>query len=492
MPNEPDENGTTSEPEGGEAASAEDAAAGDAAAAPGGDSAVGDAAAAPGDAAAAPGDAAAAPGGDPAAPPGSLDPTSARPDGDPSADLKLGLPAPAAAAAGGAGGEGKAKKALTKGQKARRGVLLLLLLLAVTFLVMKFLVKFEAGEGVPSGNTCAIGPDAPVSGAIDIPITEMMDFDGMTRIELLAARAEAVTRQPRLLVGDYIPSDEIFGDLEDALPWWGLDGERIHGPGPKAAEGASRDSALLLNPFILVGLEVALVQWGEWEVTRDSFVEEDMGTLEAALGAKPTRLSWYPQERRAEVAYDMRSYRKAFDAITAKLASGAELTALPRFKTGIGFTALNARDLGFNYIQLSIEFSGRGAVGATSSGLGELPPPPWPLMLAALEEAGGGGGGMGGGGGHGEEAPAEDEEAEPPPAPTLPVIELTSHLGESGACSIPEKSCNDLLDPHAGLREGIEILALPVRVTFHLWRAEPDLEAEVETPPDMTFVVAIE
>ncbi len=97
---------------------------------------------------------------------------------------------------------------------------------------------------------------------------------------------------------------------------------------------------------------------------------------------------------------------------------------------------------------------------------------------------------MGGGGGHGEEAPAEGEESAPPKKPTLPVIELTGHFGESDACTIPEKSCNDLLEPHVGLREGIEILALPVKVTFHLWRAEP--EAEAESPPDMTFVVAIE
>jgi len=409
------------------------------------------------------------------------------PDGEPAADL--GAPRAATADAEARKASGGAKPGgLTRTQKARRGVLLLLLLLAVTFLVMKYLVGFEGGSGVQASNTCAIGPDAPASGAIDVALAEPASLDGLTRQELLALRAEAVTRHPRLLVGDYLASDEVFGDLDDGLSWWGIDGERIHGAGPMADDGVSRDSVLLLNPFILVGLEVPLAPWGDYDITRESFVEETMAILDGALGPKPVRVTWKPQERRAEVAYDMRSFRKSFDKVRAMLVQEAK-KVLPKFSTQVTFRVYNARDLGFNYMRIAVSECGLGAEGVDKTEAEGLPPAPWPFLIEELAE-GAAPKGLGDGGGEGE---ASEEDAEPsgePVIPELPIFELRERLGESDACGIPDASCNDVLQLHKELTEGLQILALPVRVTFHLWRDEPD--GDVVPPPDMKFVVAME
>jgi hypothetical protein len=419
-------------------------------------------------------------------------------------------------------GEGAAedkdsKKPFTRGQKARRGVLLLVLLLAVTFLVLKFLVGFEAGGGVSVPNLIAVGPAAPVGGELTIKITDPLELDMMKRQELLALRAEAVTRQPRLLVGDYSPQNDVFDGLADGLSWWGLDGWRIHGAGALAAEGVSRDSLMLLNPFILVGLEVSFTPWGGWDVTRDNFVDEDMATMDGCLGPNASQLTWNPQDRIAEVVYAYRDYRKSFREMLHVVARRSDLIRLPRFKTGIHFSAVNARDLGFNYMRLSVRESGRAALEEGQEVANDLPPPPWPIQFAALVEeaaaaAAAGGDGHGEpaaeeppkeGGGHGEEKTAEadhgeekageeveDEKVSKEPAATvLPVFKIKDHFGATGECAIPESGCQGIVGQSLELVEGLDVLAIPAQVTFHLWRDKP--EGEIEPPPDMRFVVTM-
>ena len=88
----------------------------------------------------------------------------------------------------------------------------------------------------------------------------------------------------------------------------------------------------------------------------------------------------------------------------------------------------------------------------------------------------------------GAEGAAEPEE--PKVVPELAVVEVNEHITDSGDCGIPETSCNQVAGRSGQLTEGLEVVALPLRVTFHLWRQEPDLDSA--TPPDLTFVVAIQ
>jgi hypothetical protein len=434
--------------------------------------------------------------------------------------------------AGEVGDEEEGKEPRTRGQKARRGALLLGLLLSVTFLVLKFLVGFEGGGGVSTPNLIAVGPAAPVGGELVIEVAEPLELDAMKRQGMMALRAEAVTRQPRLLVGDYSPNNNVFSGLADGLSWWGVDGWRIHGPGEKAGEGVSRDSWLLMNPFILVGLEVSFTRWADWQVTRDNFVEEDMPTMDGCLGPYPKRLTWNPQDRTAEVVYGYRDYREAFREMLHVVARRTDLIRLPRFKTGIQFSAVNARDLGFNYMRMSVRESGRAELEEGQEVAHDLPPAPWPIQLAALMEeaaadaaaaaadaaaaaADGGDDGHGEpaaegaakeGDGHGEEKKGEgahgeekiEEEAKDEvkgevskeaAATVLPVFEITDHFGATSECSIPGIGCQGIVGQSSDLVEGLDVLAIPAQVTFHLWRDKP--EGEIEPPPDMRFIVTM-
>ena len=402
-------------------------------------------------------------------------------------------------------------------------MLLLLLLLAVTFLVLKFLVGFEGGGGDSVPNLVAVGPAAPVGGKLSIEVAEPLELDQMKRQELIALRAEAATRYPRLLVGDYSPNDDVFSGLTDGLSWWGLDGWRIHGPGERAGEGVSRDSLLLMNPYILIGLEVSFTRWGEWQVTRDNFVEDDMATMDGCLGPKPTKLTWNPQDRTAEVVYSYRDYRKSFDAMLHVVARRSDLIRLPRFKTGIQFSAVNARDMGFNYMRMSVRETGRAELDEGQEVAHDLPPPPWPIQIAALmddAEAAGAAAAEAGGEPTGEapkkegeggdkkaeaekkakeeaekkkkEEEEEEEEVEvskEPAATVLPVFKISDRFGATGECSIPEMGCQGVIGQSTDLIEGLDVLAIPAKVTFYLWREKP--EGEVEPPPDMRFIVTL-
>jgi hypothetical protein len=199
-------------------------------------------------------------------------------------------------------------------------IILLLALIAVC-LIGYWVIQLPA----PNRNRLAIGPAAHVA-ALEIAIQPPAELDFKSKAEVLAWREEAVRRYPDLLAGDYKPAESIFGQIEDGLPWWGLAGYFYYGPGGKSIEGLSEESRFLLNPYLLVGVDL-YHNWQslpEREITRSGF----------ALDCPPTQLRWQPSAARAEAVYEARCVARTnsrlFDLI-----------------------AYNARDMNLNYIYVS-------------------------------------------------------------------------------------------------------------------------------------------
>ena len=139
-------------------------------------------------------------------------------------------------------------------------------------------------------------------------------------------RIEAVNRHVELIDGTYRPSEAVFGQIEDNLPWWGIAGIFYYGLGEKSIMGPSEESRFLLNPYLLVGVDL----YHNWAHVSEAQILAPGVSLDCA----PTQLSWYPSERRAEVTYSAacvaRTNSRYFDLIS-----------------------YNARDMNLNYIYVS-------------------------------------------------------------------------------------------------------------------------------------------
>jgi hypothetical protein len=315
-------------------------------------------------------------------------------------------------------------------------------------------------------------------------------------------------------VGEYTPSEALVGDIVDGKPWWGTRGYYVAGAGPLAADGVSLAAFDVLNPFNLVSVRIASnVGWEDYAISPEGETEQGLKEMDAAIMPYPKRLVWWPEARRAEVTYDYRNFRRGFDALVARVGREGKAIGIPRFPTGVAFSALNARDLGFDYIRLIVSETGQGAAGfagKTTAVQGKLPPPPWPLRVAEFEGDGGDeGAGLeekkpkegeepeGEEAEEGEEKDEPDAEAEGEKVPevaeseverSLDMVRIRQRLRESSACGL-EEGCNELGPNQSSLTEGFEVVALPVKITFALWREAPD-DPDVQEP-DFTFVLLL-
>jgi hypothetical protein len=155
-----------------------------------------------------------------------------------------------------------------------------------------------------------------------------MDFDFMTKDQVLQLRTEAVYWYPDLIAGEYKPAESIFGQIVDGLPWWGLAGQFYYGQGDESIEGPAEESRFILNPFLLIAAEPHTF----WD--RSVISETQILQSEFTFYCEPTRLRWMPQEAFAEVHYSAscaaRLGYRYFDLIS-----------------------YNARDFNLNYIFVS-------------------------------------------------------------------------------------------------------------------------------------------
>jgi hypothetical protein len=171
--------------------------------------------------------------------------------------------------------------------------------LIVTGLVLLVLVLFISLVLRPRSNRNAlvIGEWANVE-SLDVALQPLGELDFKSRAEVYELRSEAVNRYSQLVAADYRPSDAVFGQIVDGLPWWGTLGGAHYGRGEQSIKGPSEQSRSILNPFLLAVPEFYL-QW-------DAAIVEKARTQgpEYPLYCHPYRLRWFPASAQAEVTYN--------------------------------------------------------------------------------------------------------------------------------------------------------------------------------------------
>jgi hypothetical protein len=173
-----------------------------------------------------------------------------------------------------------------------------------------------------------------------------------------------------------------------------------------------------LNPFLLVGdSNCGSKEWNKSLVTEEMVRKPGFPTYCA-----PRNLIWSPKESKAEVTYDASIY----------LANFARLNRTPVSPRGrIQLEAINARDLGLNFICLDL---------------------PQSLNIQV--------------------------DTEPLP------IQINQFIHCGGTCGYPG-GCNNM-SPYTEQLDTIRFTDLPARVVLFLWRSQPRNAA---VKPDMTFTI---
>lgn len=276
----------------------------------------------------------------------------------------------------------------------------------------------------PNHNSLNLGKaDSP---ALAIKLAPPMEFDGLTRDQIFGIRREAVAHYPGLLGHDYEPSDAVFGQIVDGLPWWGLDGLYYYGTGEPSIAGASEESRFVLNPYLLVGLDV----WG-WSVFNSSRLQWDTSRITPEMVAQDNfppvcqaqELTWDSVNRRASAVYD----------VTACLAEVNRWTVNPvTLQDGyFDIIAYNARDFNLNWIYIW------------------YPTPDYPAV------------------------PMGDDP-----------IKIPHFLHRGPSCQYPG-NCNNM-SPFVPQLDSYYLASVPATVTAYLWKDEPESRSST---PDMTFTI---
>lgn len=199
----------------------------------------------------------------------------------------------------------------------------------------------------PNDNALALGESA-AGGPIEIPIQRPTELDGLTRDEVFALRTEAVMRNPELLGGPYVPADVVFGQIVDGKPWWGMPGQFFYANGSKSIEGVSEEARFILNPYLLVWAEFGGFsfygnRWLTWsEEAIEAAGEEVIYEPDFPLICGPETLTWWPDERRAEVFYDVTGCMSEMNKWLANPVEAEDMY--------ISLAAYNARDLNLNFL----------------------------------------------------------------------------------------------------------------------------------------------
>lgn len=161
---------------------------------------------------------------------------------------------------------------------------------------------------------------------VEVSLNDVVELDFKSKAEIYSMRKAYAQKHEELLLGDYFPSEAVFGAIEDGKPWWGLKGQLCNGNGAESIEGPSEEARFIANPFLLLGLD------------------EDTGFVITGASCfpvypRPLRLVWHPKESRAQVTYDMTRFYREKKMLGVD--TGNRIFMLDN---------LNARDFGFNYV----------------------------------------------------------------------------------------------------------------------------------------------
>ncbi len=190
-------------------------------------------------------------------------------------------------------------------------LILRLLIGALAALLACLLIAWWLLQPPPNHNSLAVGSAARVE-SLDIAIQPPRELDGLAKADVLELRREAALRHAQLLAGEYVPSEGVFGQIVDGLPWWGIEGQFQHGSGERSSDGASEEARFILNPYLLVAADF-------WGIAQPPYY------------CAPRYLRWQPPAAYGEVLYDA--------ACVAQMNYGP-----------FDLISYNARDLNLNFI----------------------------------------------------------------------------------------------------------------------------------------------
>lgn len=203
------------------------------------------------------------------------------------------------------------------------------------FLFLIFFLCGPAGAG-PENRPFSLktGPGWTGPREVSLAVNPPMEFDGKTKEQVMALRRDRINQHKELFEGEYVFSKEVYGQIEDGRPWWGLQGQFCNGPGPKSIEGPSEESRFILNPFLLLMLDAPT-----------AFICPDPGCFPVQPGP-PESVQWYPVPGQLILTYRLSRYF-------------SECTAMHGKNCGpkVVIDAQNARDLGYNYILIDTRAS---------------------------------------------------------------------------------------------------------------------------------------
>ena len=275
-------------------------------------------------------------------------------------------------------------------------------------------------------NQLLIGDQAKIRQRYPVALSEPIEFDALSKAEVLQLRREAVARHPDLIEQGYRPAHVVFAQIEDGRPWWGTIGQYYHGPGSKSIDGPSEESRYILNPLLLVAADLmGLSPWNNhfrWDSSRVGDGEwNDPGF---PLYCRPSELTWWPRESRAEVVYDLGGHIEQLNRYTAAPMSlaAAYFCLMPD----------NARDLNLNYLAVCRETSTNVVM----------------------------------------------------PEPAGQVVEILHYIHRGDSCGYPG-GCNNG-SPYQAELDNFRVSALPAHLEVRLWRDRPQ---DVSEPHEMTFTV---
>lgn len=195
-------------------------------------------------------------------------------------------------------------------------------------------------------------------GEEEIRIHPLMELDFMSQADILELRKQFVAEHKMLwekiqespgpqnpwlqkisenFKPVYKPNQEIFEQIEDGKPWWGITGLCYYGPGEQAIEGPSEESRFLINPYLLVGVDYA----------HGFIVNRSLEPMD--VYPEPSQLIWDIQNKRAQVRY-------AISEMWEK-ETGFHFPDSSRNDRKLNLIAYNAKDLGFRYFYVIPELT---------------------------------------------------------------------------------------------------------------------------------------
>ena len=197
-----------------------------------------------------------------------------------------------------------------------------------------------------SSNELAVGEQSKEVGAVDIGLNMPRELDGMSKKDILNTRTSLVSLHPELLVTPYEPFDSVFGMIVDGKPWWGMSGSFVWGVGERSSDGPSEESRFIYNPFLLVGAN----PWSAEIWNEKSLDAANLESPDFPFTWLPSLLRYHPRRQAIQIVYDVSNFNQRLASHKDKL---KDTSSVDRF----GLVGYNARDFGYEFIQVSEEGS---------------------------------------------------------------------------------------------------------------------------------------